>query len=292
MRNEVLLIRPAEQMRPGSAGKHGHIVSAVRLLLQRNRRGEHKRLHVHVQLLQIRPCPGAVEQLTEPGPVRVAQSRVRQPVQAGLRIVDAQNIIAPTRVARHGHRVRMVWGDHNQRVLLVRALSRRPHRLVQLHRLVQGPLRLCLVVSVVYAPALDEQNVPVLVLLQHVQRLRHHLLERGATLVLLTFQMEGHVAGTEQAEHVIVPQRIHGLQFVFGVYEHSAARLMVQPLPRFQQVHPIPPFARLPVNVGLVLGQELLPTAAHNDVQVAAHLAIDQLFGNIGAIFGVASVPN
>ena len=91
---------------------------------------------------------------------------------------------------------------------------------------------------------------------------------------------------------MIVPQRIDGLQFVFGLHKYAAAILIVQPSPRFNQVLAVAPLSRNTFAVFFVLGQELLAASAHNHIQVAAHLAIDQLFGNIGADLRVTAVLN
>lgn len=106
------------------------------------------------------------------GPVGVAERRVGQAV-VGLG-VNAENVEAPGRVAVEGHRVRVVGGDDDQRVALVRHLVGPSHRRRQLERLVEGDARLRLVVRHVDLAALHEQVEAVPLLAQHLDRLLRH----------------------------------------------------------------------------------------------------------------------
>ena len=102
--------------------------------------------------------------------VGVAQRRVGQAEQITrvlrLRLaVDAVAAhLAEDRVALHGiaadvEHVAMVGGDDDQRIGGVRHLHRARDRIAELDRLVQGAVRVALVMRVVDAPALDEQEV-------------------------------------------------------------------------------------------------------------------------------------
>lgn len=55
MRDEVLFVGSRKQMGPGTAGKHGHVIPAVRLQSQRHRAGKLVVRLVHVHLVQIEP---------------------------------------------------------------------------------------------------------------------------------------------------------------------------------------------------------------------------------------------
>lgn len=173
--NDILLHNALEQMRVRSCREDADIVAAVRFALPWNGVGELKFLlqDSHARRI-VAKKRGVVLVVFEAVAVCVAQLQIRDVVLIAAS-ADSEDALVSVRVAGVGERVRVVGGDDVQRVLVANAVEGQVDGVGELRRFVQRDVSPRVVVAVVDAPALDEQEEAFLVCLKNIDGFEGHL---------------------------------------------------------------------------------------------------------------------